>query len=172
MAIEFRFCPYCGVPLVQRELFGKERPACPTCDFVQFQDPKVAVIGLITSAGQVLLIRRGVEPARGQWALPGGYMDAGEMPVDALRREIHEEVGLDVSIDRLLGIYPMATSGRVVGGIVLAYLATPIAEQLPNLERNDDVDESGWFLPEEIPDAVAFASTRDLVGRWLDGRLK
>ena len=159
-------------PLSDGKYLEKSDLPVHTCDFVHFLDPKVAVIGLITSAGQVLLIRRGVDPERGQWALPGGYMDAGEMPMDALRREIQEEVGLDVEIDRLLGIYPMATSGRVAGGIVIAYLATPVGEQLPDLERNDDVDEAAWFVPEEIPDEVAFASTRDLVGRWLDGRLE
>ncbi len=171
MAFEFRYCPYCGAALVRREVFGSLRPACPACEFVQFLDPKVAVIGLITSAEHVLLIRRGVDPGKGQWALPGGYMDAGEMPQEALHREILEEVGLEVVIDRLLGIYPMATSSRVAGGIVIAYLATPVGDELPLVERNDDVDDAAWFASGELPDEVAFSSSRDLVGQWLDGRV-
>lgn len=169
MAIEFRYCPYCGEPLQHQVVFGKSRPVCRDCGFVQFLDPKVAVIAVILSAGRLLLIRRGVEPARGQWALPGGYMDAGEMPEDALRREILEEVGLEIEVGRLLDIYPMATSGRVAGGIVIAYLAIPADGELPLLERNDDVDDAAWFAPERLPVEVAFDSSRELVDRWLSG---
>jgi len=53
------------------------RSVCPSCGFVHFTDPKVAVIALVTHADKILLARRAVDPAKGKWALPGGYMDAG-----------------------------------------------------------------------------------------------
>jgi 8-oxo-dGTP diphosphatase len=172
VSFEFQYCPYCAARLERRVKFGSTRPTCPKCGFVQFLDPKVAVIGMITSAGHLLMVRRAVEPGLGRWALPGGYMDAGEMPIQALRREIREEVGLEIEVDRLHDIYPMVTSERVAGGIVLAYVGTPVGDKLPALQRNDDVDEAEWFSPRNLPEDVAFASSRTLIQLWLDGSLE
>jgi len=165
--LEYRFCPYCSKPLVRRNAFGATRPVCPNCGFVQFLDPKVAVIGLVTSDGRVLLVRRGVDPERGRWALPGGFMDAGEMPEQALKRELMEEVGLEINIEELVGIYPMVPRRRIAGGIVLAYRATPAQGDCPALEQNDDVDEASWFAAGEIPADVAFESSQELLSEWL-----
>ncbi|GIV77491.1 MAG: ADP-ribose pyrophosphatase [Litorilinea sp.] len=163
---EYRYCPLCGTRLVRRELFGRIRPQCPACGFIYFQDPKVAVIALITRGKQVLLIRRGVDPGRGKWALPGGFMDAGEMPQEALRREVQEEVGLAVEIQELLGIYPMAGPGARSRGIVLAYRAVPTQAVGMTLVCDDDADEARWFTPAEVPGELAFESTRTLLARW------
>jgi ADP-ribose pyrophosphatase YjhB (NUDIX family) len=141
---------------------------CPECGFVQFYDPKVAVIALATWQDRVLLIRRGVEPMKGMWALPGGYMDAGEMPADALARELVEEVGLDVRIVRLLDVYPMAGAGPVPVGIVLAYHCEVDGALPPSLVCQDDVTEAGWFQAAELPGDVAFASTQTLLAAWRD----
>ena len=78
-----------------------------SADLSNFKDPKVAVIALVTSHDRMLLIRRGVNPGKGQWALPGGFMDAGEMPQEALVRELYEEVGIQVEVGELLGIFAM-----------------------------------------------------------------
>ncbi len=163
----YRYCPYCATPLERRERFGQVRPVCPACGFVYFQDPKVAVIGFVVRDEKLLLIRRAVDPAKGKWALPGGYMDAGEMPDHALKREMREEVGLDVAIERLLEIYPMAGPGVDARGIVLAYAAIPTNHvDGQSLEAHDDVSEAGWFAPGEIPDDLAFESTRALLASW------
>ncbi|MCC6169306.1 MAG: NUDIX hydrolase [Caldilineaceae bacterium] len=164
----FVYCPYCATRLERRERFLRVRPTCPACGFVQFLDPKVAVIGMVTWYDRVLLIRRGVEPMAGSWALPGGYMDAGEMPEAALVRELQEEVGLTVQVQRLLSIYPMAGRGPNSGGIVLAYHAlvdggdsTP-----PALCCADDAREAAWLRADQLPDDLAFESTVTLLGEW------
>ena len=150
----------------KRVAFDRVRPVCPNCHFVQFHDPKVAVIALATWADRVLLIRRGVEPMKGMWALPGGYMDAGEMPPDALARELQEEVGLDVRIVALLDIFPMAGRGVVSQGIVLAYQCVVEGEQMPRLLCQDDVTDARWFQAESLPPDVAFDSTQTLLAKW------
>ena len=91
----FRYCPYCAGEIAEETRFNAVRPVCKTCGFVQFHDPKVAVIALILHEGRVLLVQRAVDPAKGKWSLPGGYMDAGEMPLEALQRELNEEVRSD-----------------------------------------------------------------------------
>ena len=164
---EFSYCPYCATRLERLEVFNQVRPVCPQCSFVQFTDPKVAVIAFVTQQDKVLLIRRAVEPAKGKWALPGGYMDAGEMPEEALRRELDEEVGLGfVSSLRLLKIFPMESPGQEHRGIVLAYEAAPESDDLITLQSKDDVSAAGWFGPDELPVEVAFESTETLLATW------
>lgn len=165
----FVYCPYCATPLEWHERFQRMRRTCPACGYVHFLDPKVAVIGLVTWRGRVLLIRRGVEPMAGSWALPGGYMDAGEMPENALVRELEEEVGLTVLVRRLLAIYPMVGRGTGSNGIVLAYHA--VVESAdgaapPVLSCADDACEAAWLEADQLPDDLAFESTVTLLGEW------
>lgn len=162
----YRYCPYCATALEVREVYRQQRPVCPNCHFVQFQDPKVAVIGLVTHQQQVLLIRRSVEPGKGLWALPGGYMDAGEMPEAALQRELLEEVGLPVKIHAMLDVFPMVVGAGRTQGIVLAYHAVPIHGDQTTLICDDDVCEAGWFTTANLPTALAFESTHTLLAQW------
>ncbi len=163
---DYIYCPYCGSALERREIYRQQRPVCPNCRFVHFQDPKVAVIGLVTHGRQVLLIRRAVDPAKGMWALPGGYMDAGEMPEAALQRELLEEVGLPVKIQAVLDIFPMAVTSGASQGIVLAYHAIPARVDQIALVCDDDVCEAGWFTSAQLPAALAFESTQTLIAQW------
>lgn len=167
---EFTFCPHCGTKLETVEIFRRLRPRCPNCGFVVFHDPKVAVVALAVHGATVLLVRRAVEPERGKWALPGGYMDAGEMPDEALRREVHEEVGIGVEVGPLLGIFAMGGPGGRRAGIVLAYRATPAGIEVPELQCQDDVDAAGWFTHDQLPDDLAFESTIGLLRAWRAGK--
>ncbi|HMN28763.1 MAG TPA: NUDIX hydrolase [Caldilineaceae bacterium] len=166
---QYKYCPLCATPLTMRIVYGHVRPACPACTFVQYPDPKVAVIAMVTTEERVLLIQRAIDPARGLWTLPGGYMDAGEMPEAALQRELMEEVSLPVRVGQLLEIFPMVVGARRSQGIVLAYHAQPAEAGLTALTCQDDACAAGWFLPEEIPSDLAFASTTELLGRWQRG---
>jgi ADP-ribose pyrophosphatase YjhB (NUDIX family) len=169
----FVYCPYCGSVLQGEHRFGALRPACPSCSFVHFRDPKVAVVALVTARGdegdQVLLVRRGVEPMKGRWSLPGGYMDAGEMPQAALARELREEVGLEAEVAPLpLEIYLLEHHGTAMG-IVLAFQAVPAANA-PAPTPGDDVTEACWFPAAHLPADLAFDSTRHLLDAWAQGR--
>ena len=161
----FRYCPYCASPIVEVERFNAVRPVCPACDFVQFHDPKVAVIGLVLHEDRALLIQRAVDPAKGSWSLPGGYMDAGEMPEGALRRELMEEVGLNATIGQLIDVFPMAGEQGAPVGIVLAYRAEPRGSAAIPYAA-DDAQDAGWFRADEIPSDLAFESTRTILECW------
>ena len=165
----FEFCPYCGTALRMQHAFARVRPTCPSCGYVYFKDPKVAVIGLITDADHLLMIQRGVDPAKGKWALPGGFMDAGEMPEEALVREVDEEVGLSVQVDDLLDIFPMVGHGSTSRGIVIAYRASPLVPGRARLLSQDDVIAADWFTHDNLPEEIAFDSTQSLISRWHNG---
>jgi ADP-ribose pyrophosphatase YjhB (NUDIX family) len=168
---EYKYCPLCATQLEERTIYHQQRPVCPSCGFVHFTDPKVAVIALVTHADKALLARRAVDPAKGKWALPGGYMDAGEMPEIALQRELHEELCLDVRIMQLLDIFPMVVTPGRSQGIVLAYHATPADAQRTAFTCADDVCEAGWFLANQLPVDLAFDSTYTLLERWRTAKL-
>ncbi len=164
----YQFCPFCSTPLQDSVIGGRTLPRCPACGFVHYPDPKVAVIARIEHRQRLLLVRRAINPGKGLWALPGGYMDAGEMPEAALQREIREEVDLAISVQELLAIYPMVNQRGDSQGIVLVYRALPSAEMTRPPAALDDVSEARWFTIEELPAALAFVSTATELQRWAD----
>lgn len=165
---DYRYCPYCATALQVREIYRQERPVCPQCNFVHFTDPKVAVIGLVTNGGQVLLIQRAINPEKGKWALPGGFMDAGEMPEAALQRELLEEVHLPIRVTSLITVFPMVSHQTKSQGIVLAYRAEAADLEAVELVCDDDACDAGWFSPREIPQDLAFESTHTLLSHWVN----
>lgn len=163
-----RFCPLCGTELVRRVALpdGREQPVCPACEFVFYLPPKVVAGTLPVRDGEVLLTRRAIEPARGLWTFPGGYVDWGEDVREGARRETLEEVGLAVELEALLGLYSYPGSPVVVA-VFLAGVPGG-GEPVP---CETEVLEAAYFAPEAIPwEALAFASTRDALQDWM-GRL-
>lgn len=126
----------------------------------------MAVVAVVSWQTRVLMVQRRYGEAKGLWALPGGFMDAGEMPEDALTREVREEAGLAVRPERLLDILPMEAPGMGAIGIVIAYAAPPVAPPTESLTASDDAAEARWFAPDALPAAIAFKGTRHLIRCW------
>ena len=138
-----------------REAAGRPRRACPDCGYVHFTDPKVGVGVLIIETGRVLLVQRAVEPERGKWSLPAGYLDQGEDPRATAAREALEETGLMVVIEGLLDVF-YNPPGRGGASIFILYRARCLAGE-PT--AGDDADDARFFPLDALPD-LAFASTR------------
>jgi hypothetical protein len=100
----WKFCTTCGGPLAAAlESHGPQR--CDACGAEHFRNSKPCAGALIARDGRVLLARRAVEPFKGHWDIPGGFLHENEHPEDGVRREILEETGLRVQLAGLLGIY-------------------------------------------------------------------
>ncbi len=152
-----KFCPQCATPVEQRIFEGKARPTCPACGYIAFADPKVAATVLVERHGKLLFIRRAIDPGRGRWCFPGGYVDFGEDPMAAAQRECREETGLEVAE---LALLDLAFDGRV---IVITYLARVGDGVEP--QPSGDADLAGWFGPDELP-PLAFNSMIRPIRRW------
>lgn len=123
------------------------RPAL-TCDTVVFCGP--------ATGRKVLLVRRAGEPYQGQWALPGGFVDEGERPVVAARRELAEETGL-IWEGPMVPLGAFADPGRDPRGwtVSAAYLADLGMEEAC-VVPGDDAADARWFFVDELPESLAF----------------
>src|SRR5262245_32978855 len=100
----WRFCPRCRAELDLGEL--PARVTCPACGRVVYANPSPSASALVVDArGRLLLGRRAHDPAAGLWDAIGGFVEEGEDPLDALRRETLEETGLEVEAGDLLGVW-------------------------------------------------------------------
>jgi 8-oxo-dGTP diphosphatase len=161
--LEMNYCPCCGQALTDKFIFGRMRRKCLNCGFVFFRDPKVAAGVLAEQDGKVLLVKRLYEPRQGDWALPAGFVEIDEGPVQAALRELTEETGLIGRIRGIVGTYHIRSDPR--GSIVtILYHAQIVGGEL---KAGDDAEEVRFFTPEELPGNLAFASTRQALHRWL-----
>jgi ADP-ribose pyrophosphatase YjhB (NUDIX family) len=160
----FRFCPLCGGQFESRLLKAgePERLVCTRCGFVFYLDPKVAVGTIIRDdAGDLVLVRRAIEPGYGKWVFPGGFVDRGEEVQVAAIREAREETGLEIRIDRLINVY--SYSGRVP--VIIVYAATMTGGCLG---CDEESLEARFFAPDAIPwDELAFRSTHEALREFL-----
>ena len=87
---------------------------CQACAFVAWGNSVPAVLALVERDGRLLLARRALEPGRGLWDIPGGFLEEGEHPIDGLRRELHEETGLELESASFVEAWLDPYDGRTV----------------------------------------------------------
>ena len=160
-----KFCPQCGTRLIHKQYEGRERTYCPSCEQPIYIDPKVAVVVFIVQDDQLLLIQRGVNPGKGKWALPAGFVDYDEAPEEAALRETLEETHLHVKIDKLLAVYPKKDKG--LADIIIAYSASILRG---DLQAGDDAAAVSWYTRDNLPELVFYPSIT-LTRLWREGKL-
>jgi 8-oxo-dGTP diphosphatase len=122
---------------------------------------------VVDDEGRVLLARRAVEPFRGKWDIPGGFLEEGEHPIDGLKRELREETGLEVEPLEWLGVWMDSYGGDSTAEATLNFYWT--ARTLSGEARPaDDVDDLRWFAPDELPepDDLAFVNVPLVLADW------
>lgn len=105
---------------------------------------EVAVGGVVLRDGEILLVRRGRGPAAGEWSVPGGRVEFGEELHEAVVREVVEETGLDVVVERFLGwVERIGRDDSPHHFVILDFLARPLDENQPTV-AGDDAAEVEW----------------------------
>ncbi len=169
------YCAQCGTLLEDRFAFGHMRRYCPVCNQIVFHEHKVAAAVLVTdNENRVLLVRRAMNPHRGFWSLPAGFVDYGESPEEAASRECLEETGLTTEIEAIIEVVSGHEGGRGHlrgrgrehargADIVIIYRGRITGG---TLQAADDAEDADFFAPEQLP-PLAFQATRRAVETWL-----
>ncbi|GIV78168.1 NUDIX domain-containing protein [Litorilinea aerophila] len=152
-------CSYCGAPFPPQQPWPRH---CARCGNVSFRNPIPVTIVLVPVGSGVLAVRRNIEPRRGWWALPGGYVDWGETWQEAGAREVYEEAG--VTIDPAT-MEPVTVFSAPDGTLVICGQVPPLpATDLPPFEPSQEVSER-TILTEPVE--MAFPLHTRLVADYL-----
>jgi ADP-ribose pyrophosphatase YjhB (NUDIX family) len=90
-----------------------ERYVCGQCGHVHYTNPKIVVGAVVTHGDRILLCRRAIEPRKGLWTLPAGYLEEHESPINGAKREAREEACAEIEIDALLAVYSVPHISQV-----------------------------------------------------------
>lgn len=150
------YCPQCGQPLAPALVAGRERPVCRACGYTVFRNPVPVAVVVATQAGKILLVRRANQPLRGYWAPPAGYIEIDETIEAGAAREVREETGYEVAIERLIGLH-----SRPNTGIIFTVYQGRISGGQPRRDEAEILD-LGLFAPHELPRQNAPAEGSEL----------
>jgi ADP-ribose pyrophosphatase YjhB (NUDIX family) len=159
---EPRFCPACGRAVEAQVLEADHRPrlVCPQ-GHVTWRNPRIVVGTLPVRDGRVYLARRDIEPRRGRWTCPGGFLEVGESTQEGARRETEEETDLRVEIGGLIGVY-----SRPHAAVVTIVYEASVVGGAP--EPAAETSEVRAFGPDEIPwGELAFTTVESALRDWV-----
>ena len=152
----------CSGPSVLKVPDGdnRERLVCPDCGFVHYENPKIVVGSVCSWEGKVLLCRRAIEPRRGFWTIPAGYLELNETTLAGAKREAAEEACAEIEIDGLIGVYTIPRISQVQ----LIYRAKIRDGVFAVGEETLELDLFDWEI---IPwTDLAFPSVRWALDHW------
>ena len=140
--------------MIEQFTKGSLRKICTECGTVNYQNPIPSVAAVITDdEGRLLLTKRSVEPEKGMWCLPGGFIEMGESPVETVVREVFEETGLKVITGELIDVR-VKIGGYHGDVIIIGYAAEIIGGEL---SPGDDAEEAEFISLDKLP-PIAFRS--------------
>jgi 8-oxo-dGTP diphosphatase len=159
-----QYCLKCGHLLEEKIIERYERGICPVCGWINYIQLKVTAGLLVAQAGKLLLVKRAIEPWKGYWYLPAGYVENDESPIQAAEREAREETGLVIKADILENVLFYNDDPRG-NGILILYSGKPVAG---NIQINNEAEAIHFFSPDEINSLkLAGGSHNKAIYDWL-----
>ncbi len=154
------YCPVCKNNLTRKE----STIYCLKCGWCHYNNPLPSVAGfIINSRNEILLVKRGVEPGKGAWALASGFIESGETPEQAVLRELKEETGLNCSVKNLLGVFVEPT--RQYGDVLILGYALDVVGG--RLKANSDTTAVHYFPEDKLP-RIPFLSHRQIINQGIN----
>ena len=165
-----KYCRECGCAVAYRlpdDGDTRERAICTACHTVHYENP-LNVVGTVPvwgeSGEQVLLCKRNIEPRRGMWTLPAGFMELGETTAQGAARETQEEAGAQFEMQALFAIINVAR----VGQVHFFYRARLLSTEF---DPGHETMEAKLFTETEIPwDDIAFRTVKETLTRYFADR--
>ena len=140
------------------------RSVCGHCGFIDYKNPKIVVGSVATWEDKILLCKRAIEPRKGYWTLPAGYLEVNESVEDGAKREAYEEARARLEIDRILAVYSVSRISQVQ--IMFRAKLTN-----PNVSAGPESEAVGLFAWDEIPwEDIAFPTVGWALRQWRESR--
>ncbi|MEZ5558322.1 MAG: NUDIX hydrolase [Pseudomonadales bacterium] len=163
-----KYCSTCGSEVVVKTPPGdnRERFVCEYCDTVHYQNPRVVTGCLVTWEDRVLLCQRDIEPRRGYWTLPAGYLENGETAEAGARRETWEEARAEVEVDDLYTVFSLPHISQI-------YMFYRGRLTRPEFSAGDETRDVGLFAEADIPwGELAFPVIRHTLEHYFRDRAR
>lgn len=145
---QYKFCPKCkGNFKYKKEHNQNPRFICQKCGFIFYINPAPTVSAIIIKGTKVLFTKRAIEPLEGEWDLPGGFLELNETAEEGLKREIKEELGVDIRVADFIGSF-VDRYGGMEWTINFYYFVKIVKGKL---RPADDVAEIAWFDLKKTP---------------------
>jgi len=161
-----KFCPDCGAAVERRIPEGDQLPrdVCTACGTVHYQNPRVVVGCVPEWQGRILLCRRAIEPRRGYWTAPSGFLEIGESLLAAAARETAEEAMAEVEVGSMLSVVNVLYAAQV-------HIMFRARMRTANHAAGVESLETRLCEEAEIPwDDIAFSSMRYSLERYVEDR--
>jgi len=139
---------------------------CNKCDYIHYINPKIIVGAVISYKKKILLCKRAIEPQKGFWTIPAGYLEENETTEEGALREIFEESGAKPKITALLAVYSL----KHISQIQIIYKANVESD---SLDPGEETEEARFFSWETIPwQDIAFPSVKWALNHFNEVRSK
>jgi ADP-ribose pyrophosphatase YjhB (NUDIX family) len=142
---------------------NRERLICADCGHIAYDNPKVVVGSVVVNDDAVLMCRRAIEPRRGFWTLPAGFLEHGETLEEGAAREAWEEAEAEIVLDGILGVFSLSRIGQVQ----VIFLARFASSEAPRFAPGAESLEVALFPMRRIPrERIAFPSVIWALDAW------
>ncbi len=163
--VKIKFCSQCGSPEVRFTIpEGDNRPRyiCGKCDFIHYQNPNIVAGCLVTHEDKILLCKRAIEPRKGLWTLPAGFMENNETAEQAAQRETWEEARAKVNVHGLYTVFNLPHINQVY----MIYRGDLVANAFEPGPESLEVD---LYAIDDLPwDELAFATIRETLRLYIE----
>lgn len=155
--VRYNFCPVCGTAY-QPDQLDTTSHICRKCNFVLYENQNATSSAIIIKNGQLLLVKRAHKPRVGYWDFPGGFIEMDETPQQAVIREVREELGVTIAINKLFNVYGPTEykfQGKFHANCDIYFLAGINDDEIV---LDDEISEYKWFSLDNLPrdDQLAF----------------
>ena len=162
------YCSNCGKKNSFDYIDGGQRYHCKSCNTIHYQNPKPTATLICPSDDKILLVQRACDPGKGEWGLPGGFLELGETLIEGAKRELKEETNLEGEVIQLLGSCSHFNS--IFGDILLLGLEIKI-NRWDSLKAGDDAMNAELFNIKNCP-PLAFECHQKIFKIYTDNYYK
>ncbi len=156
--LNHKYCPVCKSSLSNKRVENITRRVCPKCGWVYYANPLPSGVAFVYHEGHILLIKRGVAPRKGSWALPSGFVEPNESPEETALRELREETGIRGVLKGLIDVYTEPT--KLYGHVILIAYDVEYIGGKPR--ASTDAIDAEFFPVNKLP-KIPFAGHRAII---------